>query len=243
MVLLRDDYDYEGGGGRGNDINAPAEIRPAYNDAQNTGELEVDPFAPFSGNSLNDNTHPKVPSTISAAATAAATATVGINLDDPMAYLNDPVLGDAVYHAEKVSQKTRSETAMSNAIQNAQGLMTSLDGEDDAFHATVRAQIAAFTANADAFLASSRMQRRIEGWQKRILQSPAAPPAELLPTKSRRTSEPPAAPPYPEPPTSRFESFWRKDQATLRREARKAFPASADSNELMFPHTQRKIRK
>jgi hypothetical protein len=181
-----DDYDYDGGdGGGGNDINAPAEIRPAYNDALNTGEVELDPFAPSSGAIVNDDTLPKLPSMISTAASAAATATMGINLDDPMAYLNDPVQGDAVYHAEKVSQKTRSETVMTSAIQNAQGLMTSLDGEDDAFHATVRAQIAAFTANADAFLASSRMQRRIEGWQKRM--EPLLEEEEARPEFNMRT--------------------------------------------------------
>jgi hypothetical protein len=91
-----------------------------------------------------------------------------MNLDDPMAFLNDAVQGDAAYKADKASQKSKSEAAMATAIQNAHGLMNSLDGEDDAFHAAVRAQIAAFTANADAFLASSRMQRRIEGWQKRM---------------------------------------------------------------------------
>jgi hypothetical protein len=173
-----DDYDYDGSGGGGgwgdydgdDNFNVPAaEVRPAYSDAMNTGERETDvdqPFGQLLGEVIAEDSPPVTG--ITAAAAAAAAATVRMNLDDPMAFLNDAVQGDAAYKADKASQKSKSEAAMATAIQNAHGLMNSLDGEDDAFHAAVRAQIAAFTANADAFLASSRMQRRIEGWQKRM---------------------------------------------------------------------------
>lgn len=97
--------------------------------------------------------------------------------EDAMMYLHDNATGDAEYQQHHKNVRTL-DTLFTRPTQHAEDifhsqkytetLLRNTEHEDDEFHAMVKANIALFTANADAVIASTRMQKRIENWQNRM---------------------------------------------------------------------------